>query len=751
MEDDDAILQQNRNYILATCTALGGFEEKEIKPGVIEQIYTLGDEALGCLKDLKKAIRAESNSPFKTFLPALADFSVLENDLIPIIKLHATDPSEIAERFILACVELLVPMTWPLEQQKQNANDDDDEEDEYDPNLLNRYRRYKLALLQPGLFEAVMRLLVGPMSTPYHERSMRDQIVIRLVLYLFRNLSAIPDLNASQAASEETLQMASMQEKLLVRFCETELMDLLLVIASNSAEQDAAEWNVIVLEILYNLLQGVSAREVFHSSLSADHDRPNRVRSDKLDALLKVENDVKRLKIRSAPSRHQRFGGSYAIKSWDGETRVSHKQDSAYLALGDIIDNNKKPDRRGLKRKEREEGLRKTYTTLVAMRNLKQLAQSFLKNSFNAFYLNFIKEIAREDKKITEKDHVRFYHTMAWFLEYFSLEHAAAAKERQQGQQKQINPIDSNKLFLPTREAMEALATSENTDAEKQQNQEPLSYDYDLVASVMDLRAFLLCIRRLTAVTEEKNWREVRVTANCFKQLVVTVSAMSSAPQEEFRDVAEYIQSNIYHEQSTLDLFTKLICKYTTQSLGYLKTVVELTHVMLKLLEHYSSKNQFMFVRKKAKKKRKEASVPEERDPNLVSEPEDEEREENVAYRQHVFKFDQFEKKYLRYDVVRVYCMLLEHFEVLEPHIIHCITSLFHRIMVRRKNEQIFFKLPVLELFNRILAYENSLSKTPENMELLRFIRYCIHQFFKRLEEYPPLFMEVLFHNPKSK
>lgn len=46
MEVED-IVEQNRNYVLATCTALGGYEERETAPGKIEKVYTLGDEALG--------------------------------------------------------------------------------------------------------------------------------------------------------------------------------------------------------------------------------------------------------------------------------------------------------------------------------------------------------------------------------------------------------------------------------------------------------------------------------------------------------------------------------------------------------------------------------------------------------------------------------------------------------------------------------------------------------------------------------
>lgn len=94
--------------------------------------------------------------------------------------------------------------------------------------------------------------------------------------------------------------------------------------------------------------------------------------SDKVSALLRAETERKRALTRNAPTRHQRFGGTYAIKSWvrrkyhseedhylhmiynqDGETRVSHKQDAAFAPLSDIMDSTKKPDRRGVKRKER--------------------------------------------------------------------------------------------------------------------------------------------------------------------------------------------------------------------------------------------------------------------------------------------------------------------------------------------------------------------------------------------------------------
>ncbi|KAI7875662.1 timeless-domain-containing protein [Lichtheimia hyalospora FSU 10163] len=748
MDDDAAIIQQNRNYILATCTALGGYEEKETAPGVIKQVYTLGDQALGCLRDLKRAIRAESNAPYKTFLPALADFNTLENDFIPIIKMHARDPSEIAERLILACLELIVPMTWPLQQRQPSKTDDseDDDDDEYDPNLLLRYRRYKLALLQPGILEAVTRLLVDPLTIPYRERSMRDQIVIRLVLYFIRNLAAIPDLNVSQSAPEESLMMASMQEKMLLRFCDAGILDLLLVIASNSNEPDSAEWNVIVLEVLYYLLHGVPVKDIFESDLKGK-DKNSIMMSDKVSALLRAETEKKRAQTRNAPTRHQRFGGTYAIKSWDGETRVSHKRDAAFAPLSDIMDSTKKPDRRGVKRKERDETNRKAYTTTAAMCRVKEMAQSFLRNAFNPFYLSLIKDIEREDKKIMEKDFRRLFYTMRWFLEYLGYEQAHTSREREKKaleKEKSQDIFNSDELYLPNQ-----AQDSHPPQQETAENEEQLLLDHDRVATAMDLRAFLLCLRRLQTVMDEKNWAEVQVLADCFRQLLVTVSTMAASPNEEFREVAEYILSNIYHEHSALDLFVNMIRKYKNQSYGYLKSAVELTDIMLKLLEQYSSKNQFMFVRRKIKQKKKQDTTTNQGEDQ--DESEDEERETQVAYREHVFKFDAFEKKYLHYDVIQVYCTLLEQLDTLEPHLVLCITSLFHRIMVKRKCEQIFYKLPVLNLFNQILGRQNVLPRNTAMNELVRFIRYCTRQFFKRLESHPPLFLEVLFTNPHSK
>ncbi|ORE09862.1 timeless-domain-containing protein [Rhizopus microsporus var. microsporus] len=155
---DDRV--ETRNYILSLCSALGAHEELPSADGTRQ--YSVGDEALACLRDLKRAIRVDSEYKEKTVLNTIAEFNIIESDIVPLMLSFEGQSTEIANRFILACVELLVPMTWPIEKSL-----DDEEEDEYDPNMIDCYRKYKLGLLKPGVFEVILRLVEPAVRIPY--------------------------------------------------------------------------------------------------------------------------------------------------------------------------------------------------------------------------------------------------------------------------------------------------------------------------------------------------------------------------------------------------------------------------------------------------------------------------------------------------------------------------------------------------------------------------------------------------------
>ncbi|KAI9268792.1 timeless protein-domain-containing protein [Sporodiniella umbellata] len=161
MDHEDQALEETKSYILGLCSALGAYDELPSEDGT--RHYSVGDEALACLKDLKKAIRIDSEHKEKTVLNTIAQFNVIETDIVPLMLSFEGQSTEITDRFILACVELLVPMTWPPEKDVQL----EEEEELDDPNMIDCYRKYKLGLLQPGVFEIILHLIEPAVRIPY--------------------------------------------------------------------------------------------------------------------------------------------------------------------------------------------------------------------------------------------------------------------------------------------------------------------------------------------------------------------------------------------------------------------------------------------------------------------------------------------------------------------------------------------------------------------------------------------------------
>lgn len=291
----------------------------------------------------------------------------------------------------------------------------------------------------------------------------------------------------------------------------------------------------------------------------------------------------------------------------------------------------------------------------------------------------------REDDKIVEKDYPRYYYTMKWFLEYHGYEHKAAVRRK------------ANEFNLPN-EDVPAKDSNENND-----------FDYSLVASALNLRTVLFCLRHMRIKTDDKAWFEVQMAVDCFRQMLVTVGAMAKSDFEEHREVAEHIQQNLYYEQTSFDLFLDILKRYKNQSYGYLKAVIMLTHVLLKSLDHYQKGKKIMFIRKKkSQKKKKPAKKGEEQveegvavittiDSEDESEPEVDKSKEQ-EYKDIQFKFSTFEQKYVSWDVINAYTSLLELYHHLQPEYLICISNMFHRLMVKRRAEYLFWKVICINL-----------------------------------------------------
>lgn len=88
--------------------------------------------------------------------------------------------------------------------------------------------------------------------------------------------------------------------------------------------------------------------------------------------------------------------------------------------------------------------------------------------------------------------------------------------------------------------------------------------------------------------------------------------------------------------------------------------------------------------------------------------------------------------------------MFLEGFELLDETQLHWAASMFHRIAVNCRNPAVFYKMSTLQLFHRIMQSNREDTKR----DMVPFIAYLLHQFFKKMQEQPMLIAETLF--PKS-
>lgn len=93
---------------------------------------------------------------------------------------------------------------------------------------------------------------------------------------------------------------------------------------------------------------------------------------------------------------------------------------------------------------------------------------------------------------------------------------------------------------------------------------------------------------------------------------------------------------------------------------------------------------------------------------------------------------------------MQTYCTFLEDYKELNETELHWTSSMFHRIAVNCANLAVFYKLSTLQLFHQILQD----NKEPTRRDLVPTTNYIVHQFFKKLQEYPPLIVEVMF--PKT-
>ncbi|KAL4869353.1 hypothetical protein BDV12DRAFT_167981 [Aspergillus spectabilis] len=703
-----------RSNVYSLVTALGGFNGEDADQ------YVLGDDALSCLRDIKRWLKLYDEKFNRMDVArCLGEANLVNGDLTQILSLwwNGGQQSKYMSRIALACVELLVPLTWPLEIHGEMTVN----HHRHIPYLQQAHVSYKRGIINNGscgLLRCVIRIGLPSMAIPRPERTARDEGILKLMLYLLRNITII-SANARLAAEgeeEETSRSATINA-----FHDQDVFALLLTMCSNVSE-DFNMLDIPLLETLFHIVKGVSAEKLF-----MDDAQRSAKRTDELNDLLQQESSLRREYAKNAPTRHGRFGTMIWVKRDDAKVSTVSGQDVLKDGQTTLykMDQTKKWNKPRTRRKLQEMTANNDFSTPVhlsktATTNLRMFVEEFLDSGFNPLFVHVRKAIERESVRVLDINKRHFLYTVAWFLEAERARRARQREKRAQSEQpgKELDP-DS----------------------------------FGLVAGVFNQETFVFINRSMQSSLDNKEWEDLNAAMRCFTQILLTIQEMAQSPLEEDQEIAENIQNRIFYEETTHDRVLALIRGYADQGFGYLDACTKLCHVFLRMLERYSKENVDMQVRSRRrarKKKRDGQPVKEGNDEEHGSEDEDFAEAERMS-KERKFDFARFTSRFCNQKCVDTFVAFTKFYKELNTEQLKRAHRYFYRIAFKQEMTVLLFRVDILNLFYRMIKGPGGMdSSKPIFKEWEELVRQLVRRLLKKLDQRPALITELLFSKINS-
>lgn len=687
---------------------LGGFNDED--DGTF---YRLGDDALDVLRDIKKWIRFYDEKTNRMDVArCLADANLVTGDLIHILALWSENSADdkYRSRIALACYELLAPLTWPIEKNKEIMTVN---HHRHVPVLELEQLKYKREIInfdKARLLHTAVRVALPSMAIPIGDRVQRDVGIIKLMLYFLRNIALIApppgikiDGDESQISRSATIDAFSYQD----------IFFTILTLSSNMGEDFKTE-DVIVMEIIFHIIKRVEVKKLF-----LDDQELGKVRTAELASVMKKEASMLRSYNRKAPTRHSRFGTMLWVQKSDGKMASLSGQG----ALADVSARERKMDEsktfRPPRRAAREEMEPKDLGPPVVLnaranKQLREFVEDFLDSGFNPLFQQVRKTLERDGVEIMQHHAQQFFYTVAWFLE--------------------------------------AERTRQKARAQKSKSDDQVS-SFQLVATVLNQEMFILVKRYLVKSYTDGDWRELNAVMRCFTQILLTVQEMFSSENEEDQEIAENALSRIFYEESTHDAVVNIVRSYKDQGFDYLDACTELVHTYMRVLEAYSKENVDMQVRSKRRsKKNKKAQQAAETEngegvvPNDDEDSEDEQAAAEKTAHERKFDFKKFANRFVPQGVVDTFVKFTKYYRDLDESQLKRAHRYFYRLAFKQEMSVMLFRVDIIHLLYNMIKGPEPLDKHlgmyKEWEELVKqIIRRCV----KKIEERPALIIELLF------
>ena len=611
-----------------------------------------------------------------------------------------------------------MPLTWPIEKNELQTTVN---HHRHIPYLQLAQISYKREILEheSSILRTAVRIGLPSIALPLGERGAREEGIIKLLLYFFRNLVMI---SAPQNLPVEWNEAEVSRSATIQSFYQQDVFALLLTIASNIGE-DFNTQDVVILELLFYLLKGIDIEKLFMNEAQLEAQK-----SSDLQGLIAKEAAMLRGYAENAPTRHNRFGTMIWVKRDDERMSSVSGQDvlSNSQKTMSRMDQSKKwnKPKRGRNAEQDPNNFDVPIPlTVSACEHLRSFVEEFLDSSFNPLFSHVRRAIEREADRVLDVHAQQYFYLVSWFLE--------AERIRRKGKQRKH---DKKPQF--TGSAFE-------------------DDSFGIVASVLNQETFILLNRFMQDRLDLKSWHEVNAGMRCFTQILYTVQEMADSSLEEDQEIAENIQNRIFYEETTHDRILAILRGYKDQGFSYLDAATELSHVFLRMLERYSKENADLQIRSRRRARKLQKATTEVGEPHDTTADQDSEAED-VAEVQRIskerkFDFSRFSSKFLTQSCIDTFVAFTIFYKDLSVEQLKRAHRFFYRVAFKQDMSVMLFRVDIIALFNRMIKGPECLnSANPMFREWDEFTRQLIRRMVKKLQQRPELAVEMLFSKISS-
>ena len=641
------------------------------------ETYVKSKECIEFLKELYKLLRNENpDSPLKRL--ELGEWNVVESDLLKLLVSYPDD-RQLAFYTIVVLVSLTEKPYKTFTKQAQ-----------YTEYLQN----YKLSFItSKEAIKVIVNHLAECLSKPTEDRNEQHDQMLELIIYLFRNLLAIPDktpqfIKASKGVAiynSREDNMKDLQRRFLHKLSDESILDAFIYMSQDFTPPSIRKLNLCFLEIFCLSLTSFSPRAMWNvtnvSLLQVLRDKA-------------MQHDKERM--RELASRHSKFGSSYKmVRKIDQVSLIYHNP------FKEKIEINKVPGQSSRAKPQRKDNM----NSLTANRNIQELARvdkdlnqkmkhfanELLEHSFQPLIESIFTEFYKDSNRIEDHDKTNYFLLQAFFMQYVREKFYAEKKET--------------------------------------------SLDVNLIAGIFQKMNFEYFFRSVIlefkkTARKEFNTRELHSSLKFCIQYFYIIKDLQSSTSEKSKKNAQILLQTVFYRE--ISIICKKSFEYWRAGINdkeFLEDIVELSHITFKLLEEYS-KGKHLTIRTERVRKSNTQDV------------NDEFQDSETSYHERQLNYIIEFSSLIEADIISKYCFLLQRYKDNREEVNTWVCSFIKKVVIDCEADWIFFQLEYLQIFDDILSDKLAQYRYKEIYEISLMIT---ERFFKLFSTNTLLPVEALF------